>query len=822
MTGEVDFRTLLGDLSLEEKISLLSGRDFVSTPGVSRVGIPPLKTVDSVNGIRPTDFHGQLSTASFPNTACLGSTWNADLLERLGQQIAQQAKFKHAQVVLGPTINIHRDPSAGRNFECFSEDPLLSGHLGAAVVNGIQSQGVGACPKHFVCNDSETFRHYYNVDASPDGRPLREVYLAAWEQLLKKSNPVAVMAAYNKVNGTYCSENGDLIEKILRKEWGFDGAVMSDWFGTRSTVGSINAGLDLEMPFPFFRAAKLAKAVESGEVSEKTIDTRVEKMLQMRNRTRPSHGEGPETSKITDESNAIARDLAAEGIVLLKNSEKTLPFSISESPKIAVIGEYGQRPILTGGGSASCEAQYRQVPHELLREGHPNPDHVKYASGVRTRVIVPVADSSILRTKNGKEGVDVSYFNDDSAEPLLTEVLEEATIFMLGKYKPGLKIPGSHLEMSTTLTPKTTGTHLLAVRHSGAFTLKVDDVEVLSGATPDITTEQFLFRPIKYETRLDFAMEAGKAYQIHLKMQSRELMIGEPTPYGATLCFEEQYSEEGAIAEAVEIASKADISLIYAGRNQQHESEGFDMDAITLPDNQTALIKAVAAASKKTVLLLHCGNPIDVSDFENSVDAIINMHFPGQEGPAAVVDILTGKTNPSGRLATTWFKTLEDWPSFGHFPSEKKENGDVVIKYEEGLAVGYRASDRENRVRWPFGYGLSYTSFNYEDLQIKVDKSVSPATLNATVNVKNTGSVSGKEVVQVYVSPSSSTQAWRPLRELKGFAKASLEAGESRVITIGMDLDTACRYWDETEKTWKLDAGEYKVGVGSCSASFVI
>ncbi|KAF7554866.1 hypothetical protein G7Z17_g2603 [Cylindrodendrum hubeiense] len=819
---EVDFRTLLGELTLEEKISLLSGRDFVSTPGVSRVGIPPLKTVDSINGIRPTDFHGQLSTACFPNTVCLASTWNADLLGRLGQQIAQQAKFKHAQVVLGPTINIHRDPRGGRNFECLSEDPLLSGHLGAAIVNGIQSQGVGACPKHFVCNDSETFRHYYNVDASPDGRPLREIYLAAWQQLIKKSNPVAVMAAYNKVNGTYCSENGDLIEKILRKEWGFDGAVMSDWFGTRSTVPSIEAGLDLEMPFPFFRAAKLVKAVKDGELSEKTIDARVEKVLQMRNRTRPSHGEGPETSEITEESNAIARELASEGIVLLKNSDKTLPFNISDSPKIAVIGEYAQRPILTGGGSASCEPQYRQIPHELLRKAHPNPDNVQYASGVRTRVIVPVAEPSILTTKNGEQGVDVSYFNDDSAEPLLTEVLKEATIFMLGKYKPGLKIPGSHLVMSTKLVPKTTGTHLLAVRHSGAFALKVDDVEVLSAPTPDITTEQFLFRPIKYETRIEIAMEAGKAYQMHLTMQSRELTIGEPTPYGATLCFEEQYSEEDAIAEAVEIASKADISLIYAGRNQQHESEGFDMDSITLPDNQTALIKAVTAASKKTVVLLHCGNPIDVSSFENSVDAIINMHFPGQEGPGAVIDILTGKLNPSGRLPTTWFKTLEDWPSFGHFPSEKKENGDVEIKYAEGLAVGYRASDQEGQIRWPFGYGLSYTSFSYEDLQVKVDKSSSPATLSTSIRVTNTGSVSGKEVIQVYVSPSQNTQVWRPKRELKGFAKTSLEPGESRVVDVEMDLDTACSYWDEAEKAWKLDAGEYKVEAGSCSAAFIV
>ncbi|KPM40554.1 Beta-glucosidase B [Neonectria ditissima] len=819
---EVDFQSLLGDLSLEEKISLLSGRNFVSTPGVPRVGIPPLKTVDSVNGIRPIDFHGELTTACFPNTACLASTWNADLLERLGQQIAQQASYKHAQIVLGPTINIHRDPRAGRNFECFSEDPLLSGHLGAAVVNGIQSKGVGACPKHFVCNDSETFRHYYNVNESPDGRPLREIYLAAWQQLLQKAKPVAVMTAYNKVNGTYCCENEDLIEKILRKEWGFDGAVMSDWFGTRSTVQAIKAGLDLEMPFPIFRGKKLLKAIESGEVSEQTIDARVAKVLQLRNKTRPSHGEGPETSKITEESNAIAREAASEGVVLLKNSNNTLPLDVSGALKIAVIGEYGQRPILTGGGSASCKPQYRQIPHELLREAHKSLENVQYSAGVRTRVFVPMAESDILTAQSGQKGVDVSYFNDDSTEPLLTETLDIARVFMLGDYEKGLKMPGSRLEMSTSLVPKSTGTHLLAVRHSGAFSLKIDGAEVLSGSTPDITTEEFLFRLLKYETRIEFPMKAGQAYQVHLTMQSREPMVGEPTPYSATLCFEEEYSEKDVIAEAVDLASKSDVSLVYAGRNEQHESEGFDMDHITLPDNQTALVKAVAAASKKTVVLLHCGSPIDVSSFEADVDAIINMHFPGQEGPRAVVDVLTGRVNPSGRLATTWFKTLEDWPSFGHFPCKKTEKGEVGICYKEGLEVGYRASDRNNRIRWPFGYGLSYTSFAYDDLSTKVNRSSSPWTLNASVRVTNTGSRPGKEVVQVHVLPPRDASVWRPQRELKGFTKISLEPEESKVVEVEMDLVSACSYWDEVKNEWKMDQGEYRAEVAGHNASFTL
>ncbi|KAH6884220.1 glycoside hydrolase superfamily [Thelonectria olida] len=819
---EVDFRSHLGSLSLEEKISLLSGRDFRSTPGVPRLSIPPLATADSINGIRPIDFHGELTTACFPNTACLASTWNVELLGRMGQQIADQARFKHAQIVLGPTINIHRDPRAGRNFECFSEDPLLSGQLGAAIVNGIQSKGVGACPKHFVCNDSETFRHQYNVAESPDSRTLREVYLAAWQILLQRSKPVGVMAAYNKVNGTFCSENSQLLTEILRKEWKFEGATISDWFGTRSTIPAVQAGLDLEMPFPIFRGQKLLKAVQSGELDEQVINSRVEKLLELRNKTRPSHGEGEESSEIVPETNAVARDLARQGVVLLKNLENTLPLNMAGSPKLAVIGEYAQRPVVTGGGSASCKPQYRQVPHELLREVHPRPELVQYASGVRTRVIVPMAPPSRLKAKNGQHGVDVVYRNDDSTEPLLEEFSDSAMVFMLGDYKPGLKMPGSQVEVSTTLAPETSGKHVLAVRHSGAVTVKVDDVLVLSGDEPSITTEEFLFRPILYESRLEMQMEAGKEYQVNVAMRSRKPMIGEPTPYGLTLCFEEEYSEKQVISEAVDIASKADVSLIYAGRNEQHESEGFDLDKISLPENQVSLIKAVAAASKKTIVLLHCGNPIDVGSFVDEVDAVVNMHFPGQEGPQAVVDILTGKVNPSGRLATTWFKALEDWPSFPHFPAKKRDNGDTEIRYTEGLAVGYRAPDRESQVRWPFGHGLSYTSFGYSDLQVSVDNTSSAPTLRVGVSVKNTGRVAGSEVVQVFVCAPENSRVWRPRRELKGFTKVLLEPNQSRSITLEMDVGAACSYWDESEKAWTVEAGSYMVEVGGCTAQLVI
>ncbi|KAI1059668.1 hypothetical protein LB506_009017 [Fusarium annulatum] len=820
----MDIHATLKTLSLEEKIKLLSGTpdDFVSIAGIPEKGIAPLKTADSISGIRPSEFNSTLTTACFPNTACIASTWNTELLEKMGAELTRQAKIKHAQMILGPTINIQRDPRAGRNFECFSEDPLLSGYMAAAIVNGIQSKGYGACAKHFVCNDSETQRRYYNVDESPSGRALREVYVAAWSFLLKKSNPTGIMTAYNKVNGAFCCDSETLIEDILRKEWGYKGIVMSDWFGTRSTVASMKAGVDVEMPVPVFRGDRLIKAVNSGEVSEEVINASVTRLLDLRNRTQAAQSEGPEKSDIIQETNDVARQLAQEGIVLLKNEGQTLPLPASSGLRIGVVGEYAKKAVFTGGGSASCNPQYRQVPLDLLREALPDDHTVSYSSGVRMRRIIPTVPVDIVTTDEGKKGVEVAYYNAGEDDPVLTETLEDAAINLMAQGTPGLKTHGSHVKMTSNLVPTTTGTHTLALRHSGSFNVEVDGVSVLKGDAPDITTEQFLFNLIKLESRVELQMEAGKSYHVSVTMQSREPVVGEPTPYGLTLAFEEQYSQDQAISEAVEVAKSSDITIIYAGRSEQYESEGFDLEEIALPANQVAMIKAVAAASKKTAVLLHCGNPIDISSFVEDVDAIVNMHFPGQEGPQAMVDILTGKVNPSGRLTATWFKTLEDWPSFGNFPAQKDEAGDFTIKYAEGLEIGYRSKVPESRVQFPFGHGLSYTSFSYDSLQTKLDASSAPSTLTVSVNVSNTGSLAGKEVVQIYTSAPKNGAHWRPTRELKGFIKVQLSPGETKEVSVQIEVDTFNSHWSEDSHSWVEDKGEYGVEVADQRAAFLI
>jgi beta-glucosidase len=741
-------------------------------------------------------------------------------------------------VVLGPTINIHRDPRAGRNFECFSEDPLLSGELGAAIVNGIQSKGVGACPKHFVCNDAETDRHNYNVQESLHGRTLREIYLAAWQHLLRKSDPVAIMTAlvsdvqrhfdeianifnsYNQTDNSFCSENKPLLEGILRETWGFKGIAISDWFGTQSTTNSIKAGLDLEMPFPVWRAKRLVEDVKSGKVTEEELNRRVIKMLEFRNRTRFCHADEPERSELNEETDRIARDLATDGFVLLKNENHALPIDTSQSLKIAVIGEFAQQPVLTGGGSASCVPQYKQIPVDLIREEFANKGNVKYAPGVRTRLIIPVAPPEKLKTQDGSNGVNISYFNNDTPEPVFTECREKPHVYLLGRLKPGLNSLGSRIEIKTTLTPGCSGVHTLAVRCTGAFSLSIGGREVFGAPEPNITTEQSLFRPIFLETRAQVPMIANQLYDIHLVVHARrEMAIGEPTPFGATLCFEEFQSDKELINEAVKLAETSDIAVVFAGRNDQYESEGFDLDHMSMPDNQTALIKAVATVSKSTILVLHCGNPIDVSPFIDDVNAVLNAHFPGQQGASAIVDVLTGKVNPSGRLTRTWFKTLNEAPSFDYFPARNGQDGKADMKYGEGLNVGYRCDDVSSRARWHFGYGLSYSSFTYDNLNVTTQEGLSSPILKTTVRVTNTSSKVGKEVVQLYVTPNSAS-VWRPRRELKSFTKVTLAPGESKMIVLESDLSVSCSYWDETVASWKLEEGEYGVEVGPLHGKF--
>ncbi|KAL4811965.1 putative glycosyl hydrolase [Aspergillus spinulosporus] len=821
------FQSLLSQLTLEEKATLLSGSDFVHSNGVPRLNIPRLKEslpaiVDSINGVKGSDIHNGTPTAVFPCSTLYGSTWNNALMEELGAELAYQAKLKSAQVVLGPTINIHRDPRGGRNFECFSEDPLLSGQLAAAIVRGIQSKGVAACPKHLVCNESEFKRREYDVEEDWNSRTVREIYLAAFQELLRKSEPKALMVSYNKLNGIPMTES-PMLKSILRDEWNYNGCLISDWFATTSTVASVNAGLDLEMPGPtVFRGKHLVDAVRRGLIDEQRVDESAARVLALIEATSDSQSGEPERSELRPEASSLALRIASEGIVLLKNEHQVLPLDMRCAPRIAVIGVPATEPVISGGGSASAPPQYVQPPLDCIRAAHPVPTLVEYVRGVKTNRIVPTMPLVQTRSQSGEPGFDIAYFNHGCDVPVHTEHQKIPVVAMVRNLKPGLEATGFRYEISTTITPATTGVHTLAARVTGAFSLLVNDKVVASLATQaSVSMEDFLFQPARLEHRASVSMLAGKPYQIRLVTKARipRQNDHEPTPHGAVLCYEEYENERACVAQAVHAAAAADVSIIFAGRNHEYESEGFDLVSNSLPEAQVRLIKAVAAVSPRTVLALYCGNPIDVTPFVDDVDAVLNAHFPGQEGGQAITDILIGKTNPSGRLPTSWPRKFDrdHVPSFDHF-SARLTDGRYTISYAEGIQVGIRHPDVEGTARWRFGFGLSYTTFEYSDLEIS---DTTESSITVSVRVKNTGSYPGHEVVQVFVAPSFS-RVRRPARELKGYAKVWLLRGEVKTVIIDLQKREAFSYWDEAIKQWRLEADTYQVTAGPLSESCTV
>lgn len=744
----------------------------------------------------------------------------------LGQRVGAEAKQKNVQVVLGPNINLHRDPRGGRNFETFSEDPLLTGYLATGIIQGIQKTGVAACPKHLVGNESETLRHEYDVREDLHSRVLAELYLKPFEHIVRDADPACIMAAYNKIDGTFCSQS-PLINRTLRNVWKYNGCVMSDWYGTQSGPEALTAGLDLEMPGPsIFRGERLVKDCESGRISMPEIDRAVLNVLRLISRTTDGYREAEE-SAVFKETSDMARKVAREGIVLLKNEHNTLPLRMQDATKIAVIGNAAIRPSVTGGGSAACHPQYIHRPLDCIRELHSSPDLVEFAPGVNPNYCFPIASTDVLLAPSSeKPGIDIEYFNSGDPTPVFSETTDPvAQVIMIGHLKPGIIEEKFHFVITTQLTPKSSGLHSLGAQLTGAHELYVDGNCVLSGDAPVLTVEQFLFMPKTCERVVKVQMDANKTYQIRLVVHARPKDPFEPLLNAAKICFEEQFCDDAAIEEASALATRCGTSIIFGGRTLEYESEGFDLPHLHLPESQIRMIKSVAAASQRTVLVLHGGNPIDVSAFVDDVDATLFAHFPGQEGAPAIAEILAGDVNPSGRLATSWPLSIEQTPSYNNFPATMTEKG-PVIDYTEGLQMGYRHPDAQTASRYPFGFGLSYTTYTYSDLKVIEEPAASmpyaQQMIEVAVKVSNQGSFPGREVIQVYSRAPVDERHWRPERELKGFSHVTLKPGESTWARIKISKRELSGVWDEEARRWVSAQGTYHVEVGGCSAALVL
>ncbi len=799
MTDRID--ELLGRMSIEEKVSMLAGSDLWHGTGVPRLGIPPIKVTDGPCGARGGRYQGGATSACFPCGTALAATWNPELVERVGVALAEEARTKRAQVLLAPTVNIHRSPLAGRNFECYSEDPYLTGRMAVAYIRGVQSQNVGACIKHFVCNDSEFERN--TISSQVGERALREIYLAPFEVAVKEAKPWSVMAAYNRVNGTYASEHPRLLEDILRREWGFEGFVVSDWYGTRSTAAAAEAGLDLEMPGPpRHRGEKLLDAVKAGAVSESSLDSAVRRLLEVTQRSglleHPE--EAAEESIDRPEHRQLAREAAAEAIVLLKNESDVLPLDRKEIRTLAVIGPSADAAHVQGGGSAGVTPHYSVSPLEGIRASCGDQVAVRYERGCTNHKVLPVIGARLVPS-----GFQVEYFDDPdlSGDPALTEHSRRIDFFWEGRIEPKLDPEIHAVRFTGTFTPIENGAYTLSLTSAGRSRLFIDGIELIDNWTQQTRGDSY-FGAGTVEMKAQLEMREGEEREIRIEYcRSNPFLAG--IRVGALLPVPEDLIDRAAAA-----AAEADAAVVVVGLDNKWEGEGGDRVDMELPGRQAELVEKVAAANRNTVVVVNAGSAVAM-DWIDRVAAVLEVWYPGQEMGNALADVLFGEVNPSGKLPTTFPKRIEDNPAHLNYPGE---NGEVL--YGEGIFVGYRYYDRKRvEPRFAFGHGLSYTRFGYGELRLDRDRMAMDGELVASVEVTNSGERAGSEVVQLYLSDLECSLA-RPDQELKAFEKVALEPGETKTVRFTLTR-AALSFYDPAREGWVAEPGEFEVRVGSSS-----
>ncbi len=685
---------LLSRMTLQEKVAMLSGADWMQSVPNQRLGIPSIKMSDGPIGIRswagPSAETGaevakkQVTTTAFPAGVAMAATWDVGLLQSEGQAIGQELKALGRDMILGPTVNINRTPLWGRNFEGYGEDPYLTSRLGVAYIKGVQGEGVIATVKHFAANNQEFERH--RVNAVVDERALNEIYFPAFKAAVQEAGVWSLMSAYNRLNGVYCAENSTLLTDVLQKQWGFKGFVVSDWGSTYSTVDTVNAGMDIEMPGgepmkswlkkPKTVAAgngggwlvpeKVLPEVSAGKISAAQIDDNVGRILRTIFISGQFDNPHTATGEIdTPEQRALARKASTESIVLLKNDGDLLPLDPSKIHSIAVIGPSAAVARTGGGGSSLVTPKYSVVPLKGIQDRAGQRIQISYALGA---------------TMEGE---------DD------------------GKNRP----------------------------------------------------------------------------------EAREQLRN----------------------EAVKAAAKAEAAIIVVGRSAKLESEDFDIKSLDLPAGQDELIAAIAKVNKHTVVVINAGGPVIMSKWIAQVPAIVDMWYGGQEGGNAIADILFGDADPSGKLPVSFVKEWTDSPAYGHYPGEN-----LQVNYAEGIYVGYRYFDKKKiEPLFPFGYGLSYTKFDYSDLRVSPNETSLDQPVEVSLQVRNSGPRAGAEVVELYVHDGHSSVD-RPVQELKGFQRVELTPGETKDVHFSLDR-MAVAFYSTAKKDWVTEPGQFDVLVGSSS-----
>ncbi|WVW87104.1 hypothetical protein I302_109161 [Kwoniella bestiolae CBS 10118] len=819
----LDVEEVLSKLSLPEKVSLLSGKDNWHTRDIPKFNIPSLRLSDGPNGCRGTKFFEGVPAACFPCATGLASTWDVELVSEVGVALGDECRAKGVHVLLAPTVNMLRTPLNGRGFESFSEDPLLSGHLAGGFIRGCQSTGVAATLKHLVCNDQETQR--YSISAEVDERSLREIYLKPFEIAIRESNPWLVMTSYNRVNGKHASETGELITDLLRKEWGYEGMVVSDWHGTYSTDEAIQAGLDLEMPGPsIIRGPALLRMVTCGKVKESEIDERARQVLKLVNRLIPSGilSNGEENENPTP-AIGVMRQSAADAVVLLKNNRKILPLP-KTGKRIAVIGPNASRAQIFGGGSAALRPTYTVSPLDGIKAAVGDGAEVLYARGCDAHKLTPLIGEELINSK-GQAGFDITFYNDppssSSRIPIHQLTTTNSNMFFNDNLPEELN-RACYATVNATFTPPRSGIYEFGVGALGVSDLYVDDVLLIDNSTSPLPGELFYGKGSREETNT-IHLQEGTTYKIRVEYASPSASTSFVGPlalssrgglrFGGYL----KLSPEEHIREAIELAGSVDYVVLVAGLNAEFETEGFDRQTLSLPSPTLNLIESILSVRPDAVVCLQSGTPLELP-FLDRCDTMLHFFYNGNETGNGLAEILFGRTNPSGKLPFTIPKKLGDCRS--HKTLESFPGVDGKVHYEEGVFVGYRQFVSHGpQAAFPFGHGLSYTTFQYAQ-PASAHPSLnlsSTSSIEISCIVRNTGPTQGREIVQLYVCPPIIEGVDRPKRELKGFKKTSLipPSGEEKV-TLQLNRE-AFAYWSIANHRWEVQKGIYQVLLGSSS-----
>ncbi|KAJ7764492.1 glycoside hydrolase family 3 protein, partial [Mycena maculata] len=823
---QADVSDLIKKLTINEKILLLGAPNWWNTTPIPRLDIPSIRMSDGPNGVRGSSHFIASPAQCLPCATAMASTFDPELIQKVGGFLAAEAKCKSSVVLLAPTCNIPRSPLGGRAFESFSEDPHLSGTMAASYVNGLQAEGVSATIKHFVCNDLEHERTA--AESVMSDRALREIYLYPFMLAQKKAKPGAANISYGRLRGIHCSESRSLLQGILRDEWKFTGLVMSDWYGTYGVDEAVNAGLDLEMPGPpRWRTPLLVNhCLTSQKLTLSILNDRVTNLLtfvqnQARKNPEVVYGDGIERTRDSPEVRKFCRQLAADGIVLLKNDENLLPLS-SKTKSLAIIGPNALQHVISGGGSAALNPSYSVCPHDGVRAVAPAEVTVQYAVGCYAHKYLPTLENH-LKTASGEPGWLCTFYNHDPqgqlTEAVASFVLIDTRVKLVDFLPAGLT-PTWTIKLTGCLTVEKTAPFELGLTVAGRAKLWINGHLTIDNWTKQTPGDFFYGQgTIEEKAVIDLTaqipVDVVVEYTNTSPSKDDDVSSQPALMLGVRLGGCEKIDPDAAIESAVTLAAGCEAVLFVGGLTPEWESEGFDRPTLSLPGRQDEVIAKIAAANPNTIVCIQAGSATSMP-WIGAVRSVMQAWYLGNEVGNAIGDIVWGKVNPGGRLPLTFPVRIQDTPAY---LNQRSENG--KIHYRQDLYVGYKHYHARNvKPLFEFGFGLSYTTFTFSNLLVSDAKFDNTGlAFNVSVTVENDGPTVGSEVVQIYISyPEIGLTT--PVHQLKGFAKAKdIAPGTSRDLVVDLD-QYALAFWDSTKDAWSVSPGKYIIQAGASSADF--